>query len=64
MKRTVFFAAILGLLSIASCGKECVSCKQNGSNEVKICRNSYDSDTEYTIAINFQEQVQNYECND
>jgi len=57
----IYLAFVLGLgLVLASC--ECKKCTKENENSVDVCRNNYDSQSDYEDAVTGY-QLMGYGCN-
>ncbi len=50
------------LLSIVLVSCECKVCRKSGENDVKVCRDNYNSQDEYNQALGWY-QLGEYSCN-
>jgi len=62
MKKYAKFLIFSMLLSIVLVSCECKVCRKSGENDVKVCRDNYNSQDEYNQALGWY-QLGEYSCN-
>lgn len=63
MKKVAFapLLFVLAIVGLSSCA-DCKVCTKDSEPEIRICEKDYDTETEYGLAIDFEEAA-GYECN-
>jgi len=61
MKTSLKIAAMMFGFAIVLTSCECKMCRKEGENDVKVCRDNYDSQEDYNQAVGVY-QALNYDC--